>query len=244
MSTHAVQHHPVRVGMRLGVSAHWAWLAAGFVVAFAMPFFLAESRSAFGVVFDVNRDLYYGVHALAVVTLFALWSRSTRYDLAAAVRRRWLLAVGLGLAAAGVMAVMVVRTDDATTRPDGIELVGAVLWRGIVYGVTDGLLLSAFPILVVFAALAGSRLNSRLAGKFVIGIVALFASLGMTAVYHFGYSDFRSDKVAKPLVGDVVWSVPTLVTLNPIGAPIAHAGLHTAAVLHSYETDTFLPPHR
>jgi hypothetical protein len=154
------------------------------------------------------------------------------------------MAVGLGLAAAGVMAVMVVRTDDATTRPDGTELVGAVLWRGVVYGVTDGLLLSVFPILVVFAALAGSQLNQRLAGKVVIGFVALLASLAMTAVYHFGYSDFRSDKVAKPLVGDVVWSVPTLVTLNPIGALIAHAGLHTSAVLHSYETDTFLPPHR
>ena len=244
MSTHAVQHHPVRARLGLRVSPHWAWLGGGFVVAFAIPFFLAEARSVFGVEFEVNRDLYYGVYALAVVTLFALWSRSTGYDLVAAVRRRWLLAVGLGLAAAGVMAVMVVRTDDATTRPDGIELVGAVLWRGVVYGVTDGLLLSVFPILVVFAALAGSQLNQRLAGKVVIGFVALLASLAMTAVYHFGYSDFRSEKVAKPLVGDVIWSVPTLVTLNPIGAPIAHAGLHTSAVLHSYETDTFLPPHR
>ncbi|HEU0246489.1 MAG TPA: hypothetical protein VFR38_05320 [Gaiellaceae bacterium] len=244
MSTHAVRRHPVRAGIRLGVSVHWAWLAGGFVVAFAVPFFLAEARSAFGVVFDVNRDLYYGVYALAVVSLFALWSRSTGYDLVAAMRRRWLLAVSLGVAAAGVMAVMVVRTDDATARPDGIELVGAMLWRGGVYGVTDGLLLSVFPILVVFAAFAGSRLNRSLAGKVVIGFVAVLASLAMTAAYHFGYSDFRSDKVAKPLVGDVVWSVPTLVTLNPIGAPIAHAGLHTAAVLHSYETDTFLPPHR
>ena len=244
MSTQTVLHHPVRAGMRLGVSTHWAWLAGGFVVAFAVPFLLAEGRSAFGVVFEVNRDLYYGVYALAVVTLFALWSRSTGYDLVAAMRRRWLLAVGLGLAAAGVMAVMVLRTDDATTRPDGIELLGAVLWRGVVYGVTDGLLLSVFPILVVFAAFAGSSLNQRLAGKAVIGIVALFASLAMTAAYHVGYSDFRSGKVAKPLVGDIVWSVPTLVTLNPIGAPIAHAGLHTTAVLHSYETDTFLPPHR
>jgi hypothetical protein len=142
-----------------------------------------------------------------------------------------------------VLAVTVVRTDDATARPDGLELVGAVLWRGVVYGVTDGLLLSVFPILVVFAAFAGSRLNRRVAGKVLIGAVALAASLTMTAVYHFGYSDFRSDKVTKPLTGDVIWSVPTLVTLNPIGAPIAHAGLHTSAVLHSYETDTFLPPH-
>jgi hypothetical protein len=75
----------------------------------------------------------------------------------------------------------------------------------------------------------------------VIGAVALIASLAMTAVYHAGYSDFRS---GKPLTGDVVWSVPTLVTLNPVGAPIAHAGLHVSAVLHSYDTDTFLPPHQ
>ena len=41
-----------------------------------------------------------------------------------------------------------------------------------------------------------------------------------------------------------MWSVPTLVTLNPIGAPITHAAMHVTAVLHSYETDVFLPPHR
>ena len=139
---------------------------------------------------------------------------------------------------------MVVRTEDATARPHGLELAGAIAWRGILYGFTDGLLLSVFPILVVFAALAGTRLNGRLAGKVVIGIVALAASLGMTASYHSGYSDFRSEKMTKPLRGDVIWSAPTLLTLNPIGAPIAHAGLHTSAVLLSYETDTFLPPHK
>jgi len=238
MSTHAVGRHARdRVGVRTGLSAHWAWLGGGFVVAFAVPFLLAD-------VLEINRDLFYGLYALAVGGLFALWSRSTGYDLVAAVKRRWFAALVLGLGTGGVMALMVVRTEDATARPDGVELIGALAWRGIVYGVTDGLLLSVFPILAVFAALAGSRLNRRFAGKVVIGLVALAASLGMTAVYHFGYSDFRSDEVAKPLTGDVIWSVPTLVTLNPIGAPIAHAGLHTSAVLHSYETDTFLPPHK
>jgi hypothetical protein len=65
----------------------------------------------------------------------------------------------------------------------------------------------------------------------------------MTGAYHLGYSDFRSGKVRKPMGGDLVWSVPTLVTLNPIGAPIAHAGLHVTAVLHDYDTDLYLPPH-
>jgi D-alanyl-D-alanine carboxypeptidase len=192
---------------------------------------------------EINRDVFYGLYAVAVFGLIGLWAHSTGYDLRAALRRRWPLAVGLGVVCAGVLALMVVRTDDATAGPDGVELVAAVLWRGVLYGVSDALLLSVFPILVVFAAMSHSKLNERVVGKLVIGAVALVASLAMTAVYHAGYSDFRSGKIARPLAGDFVWSVPTLVTLNPIGSPIAHAGLHMSAVLHSYDTDTFLPPH-
>jgi len=118
-----------------------------------------------------------------------------------------------------------------------------VAWRGVVYGLADGLLLSVFPILVVFAAFAGTKLRERRAGKIAIGLAALVASLAMTASYHIGYSDFRSEKVGRALSGDVIWSTPTLLTLNPIGAPIAHAGLHVTAVLNSYETDLFFPPH-
>ncbi|HVR13861.1 MAG TPA: hypothetical protein VMS41_08765, partial [Gaiellaceae bacterium] len=95
----------------------------------------------------------------------------------------------------------------------------------------------------VFAAFAGTRLRQRVAGKVLIGTIAMVASIGITTSYHLGYSDFRSEKVRKPIVGDMVWSAPTLLTLSPLGAPIAHAGLHVSAVLHSYETDTFLPPH-
>jgi hypothetical protein len=75
----------------------------------------------------------------------------------------------------------------------------------------------------------------------VIDVVALAASVKMTGAHYLGYSDFRSEKVRKPMAGDLVWSVPTLVTLNPIGAPIAHASLHVTAVLH--DTDLYLPPH-
>ena len=236
MSTHALgrPHRGVRAG--LAVSSHWGWLALGFLVAFALPFLLTD-------VVGLNRDVFYGVYVLGVVALFAGWARYTGYDLAAALRRRWLPAVGLGVVCAGVLAVMVVRTETATVRPDGATLVGAIVWRGVVYGLTDGLLLSVFPILVVFAAFAGRRTTGRLRGKLTVGAVALLASLAMTAVYHLGYNDFRSGKLRKPVTGDLVWSVPTLVTLNPIGAPIAHVGLHVSAVLHSYQTDTFLPPH-
>ena len=185
----------------------------------------------------------YGIYAAAVLIFFLAWAKSTGQSFAEMLRRRWVLALALGLVFAGVMAFIVLRIEDATARPDAANLVAAVLWRGVVYGLADGLLLSAFPILVVFAAFAGTKLRERWLGKVAIGLAALAASLLMTASYHLGYSDFRSEKVGRAVSGDLVWSVPTLVTLNPVGAPIAHAGLHVAAVLHSYETDLFLPPH-
>jgi hypothetical protein len=113
----------------------------------------------------------------------------------------------------------------------------------MVYGAADGLLLSAFPILRVFAALRDTRLRRRTGGVVAVGAITMAASLAMTAVYHAGYSDFRSDKMRKPASGDLVWSVPTLATLNPIGAPVAHVSLHVGAVVHNRDTDLFLPPH-
>jgi hypothetical protein len=212
------------------------WLGAGLVFGFLVSFVFAD-------VLDLPRDLFYGIYAASVLTFFVAWAKSTRQSFAEMLRRRWVLALALGLAFAGVMAFIVLRTEDATARPDGVDLVAAVLWRGVVYGLADGLLLSAFPILVVFAAFAGTKLRERWVGKIAIGLAALVASVAMTAAYHLGYSDFRSEKVGRAVTGDLVWSVPTLVTLNPIGAPVAHAGLHVSAVLHSYETDLFLPPH-
>ena len=123
------------------------------------------------------------------------------------------------------------------------ELAGAVVWRGLFYGAVDGLLLTAFPIIVVFAALSESRLRRRKRGFAAVAAIALAASLAFTATYHLGYSDFRSAKLRKPVAGDLIWAAPVIATANPIGAPIAHAGLHVAAVTHSYDTELFLPPH-
>ena len=43
--------------------------------------------------------------------------------------------------------------------------------------------------------------------------------------------------------GAALSTAPTLLTLNPIGSMVADAGLHVSAVVHSYDGDTFLPPH-
>ena len=236
MGTHAIERGArTRAHLSTAARQNLAWLVGGLAFAFLVPFAFADTL-------DLPRDVFYGIYVASVLAFFLLWAKATGQALGPMVRRRWMLAVGLGLAAAAIL-VLVVLQKDSTTRPEGIELLGALLWRGVVYGAADGLLLSAFPILAVFAIFEGTRARQRLTGKIAIGLAALLASMVMTATYHLGYSDFRSAKLRQPVAGDVVWSAPTLLTLNPVGAPIAHAGLHVSAVLHSYETDLFLPPH-
>lgn len=215
---------------------HLAWLAGAAAGAFLVPFILADQLG-------LQRDVNYAVYVTAVVSLFLAWARDTRQPVREMVARRWRVAVGLGVIFAAVSAFIAIGAEDSSPHPAGIEFVATLFWRGVVYGAADGLLLSAFPILLVFAALRNSSVRRRAGGLLAVGAVAMVASLAMTAVYHAGYSDFRSDKLRKPMTGDLIWSVPTLATLNPIGAPIAHMGLHVGAVVHNSDTDLFLPPH-
>ena len=110
----------------------------------------------------------------------------------------------------------IVQREPATGHPDGLEFAAAIAWRGVVYGFADGVILSAFPIIAVFSAFEGKRVLERRRGKLAVGALALAVSLLFTAVYHLGYSDFRGEKLRKPLAGDAIWSVPTLVTLSPL----------------------------
>jgi hypothetical protein len=212
------------------------WLVGGMAGSFLVPWVLADRLG-------LQRDLYYGLYVAAVAALFLAWAHDTGQPLRHMLARRRRAAVGLGVIFAAISAFIAARAEHGSPHPGGLTFAAAIAWRGLVYGAADGLLLSAFPILAVFAALRDSRVRRRAGGLAAVGALAMVASLAITATYHVGYGDFRSSKVRKPVTGDLVWSVPTLATLNPIGAPLAHVGLHTAAVVHNYRTDLFLPPH-
>lgn len=191
----------------------------------------------------INRDLYYGIYAAAVFGFFALWLHHAVDRPRRLLTRNWELGFLLGIVFAGGTTAIAL-SEKATPHPHGLRFAAAIVWRGVVYGAADGVLLSVFPILVVFAAFSSRPLRERskraVAG---IGALALAVSLIFTAVYHLGYPDFRGEKLRKPLIGDVTWSAPTLATLSPFGAPLAHIGLHVSAVVHAYDTKTYLPPH-
>lgn len=116
------------------------------------------------------------------------------------------------------------------------------MWRGVVYGAVDALVLAVLPAAVAFTVLRGDRTGVRRKAAFA-GLVVLF-SLLVSATYHLGYSTYRSGELAKPLTGTVMWDLPAVLTGNPAGAVVAHATVHTAAVVHQYYggENHFLPP--
>ncbi len=225
-----------RVARRHGVQAkQWVWLGGGAVLAFLVPFVFAD-------VIGFSRDLYYAIYSVSVFAFFGAWIRASRLNVREFVGRNWKWSVALGLVSGGVLAGIVLK-DAGTSHPHGLTFAAEIVWRGVVYGAADGILLGSFPVLAVFAAIPFMRGREHWRRTLATGALALVTAFAFTAVYHAGYSDFRSGKIGKPMRGTAIWSVPTLLTLNPLGAPIAHIALHISAVTHSYQTDTFLPPH-
>jgi hypothetical protein len=73
-------------------------------------------------------------------------------------------------------------------------------------------------------------------------LASLVMVLIITGAYHLGYEQFREVGVGQPEIGNVIISVPMFATANPAGSVLAHASMHVAATVYSYETDVFLPP--
>jgi hypothetical protein len=46
----------------------------------------------------------------------------------------------------------------------------------------------------------------------------------------------------QPETGNLLISMPMLLSTNPIGAIADHAAMHISAVAHTYETEARLPP--
>jgi hypothetical protein len=215
-------------------SGHLKWIGFAALVGFGSSFL-------FGDVMNLPVDLYYLLYFGSVFIFLSAYIRKTHFNIKEWISRRWGWSVLLGLLF-GAMMVQNVLSRPETEGYTGTYLAWLILWRGVVYGAIDGLLLSSFPWIVTWRAFdVGEK---PLGKKIAFGFLAWLFILAVTTAYHLGYSDFRSKKIIQPNIGNTLISVPTLVTANPIGSPITHAIMHIAAVIHSPKTDLFLPPHR
>jgi hypothetical protein len=215
------------------VARHAAWFAGGSCAAFLMPYVGVS-------VLDLHHDVYYGLYFAATLAMLAAYVRWEHVDVRALFARNWIWSAAIGGLTAVAVARNVVVNSDPTPRPHGPYFVFELLWRGVGYGTIDALLLTAFPCAVAYGMLRGH--TRGVVGRVRFVALTLPMILLITATYHLGYPQFREDGVGQPEVGNTLISVPALLTTNPAGSVVAHAAMHTTAVMHSYETDVYLPP--
>jgi hypothetical protein len=212
---------------------HLAWIMASAMVAFTWSYVFTD-------LLDIPAPLYHGLYFAVVAGLVLLYVRTTRADIHALLRRRLARAVVFGIVV-GLVLVRRVLQDPPSAGASGAWYAWDLVWRGVLYGVVDGVLLSAFPWLVVWRAFDGE--SASLVDRVKLHAVVVVSVVLMTSVSHAGYPEFRGDKLVQANVRSIIASLPTMVSGNPIASPIAHVILHVAAVTHSPTSDLFLPPH-
>ncbi|ALU39150.1 hypothetical protein AS188_04585 [Kocuria flava] len=213
-------------------TAALGWFAAGTVLVFLAPWAGTDLLA-------LDRDLYHLLQFTVLLAFLAAFLARTGAPWGRWLRRRagWSLAVG---ALVSVVAVLNVLRNPPTPRPGGLELVVDVLWRGLVYGTVDAAVLYVFPALVALLLLRGRTAGAGRHLAFA-GLTLLLAVV-VVGAYHLGYPQYQGPALLLPLAGAVQFSVPALVTANPVGAVLAHVSTHVAAVLHENEGTTYLPP--
>jgi hypothetical protein len=148
----------------------------------------------------------------------------------------------LGAAVAGTALARLSRHQPRGPRPQGRRLTATLAWEGVLYGSTEGLLLSVLPVLVTWQGFAAYGWTSGIGRSLVAGIVAMGASLTVIVVHHLGYRGFHNRAALGPvMVGCGLLSLAYLLTASPLAAVGGHIILHTALSLRGTEMPPYAP---
>jgi len=214
-------------------TAQLAWFIAGAALGFLIPYLFSS-------LLGLQHDLYYSIYFALVGLFLTAYVRATGVSVRETLLRSLPLTLIVGVIVGTLVVINVLRTEPVTPHPAGAYFGFELLWRGLLYGSIDALLLTAFPVLVAFRLFGGDIQSLfRHAG---FAVVALVLTVIITAAYHWGYTQYREDGVRGPELGNIILTLPTLIGANPVGTTAAHAAMHVAANLRSYETPLYLPP--
>lgn len=214
-------------------AASWAgsllWLIGLSVAAFAVSWLFANRLRT-------GRFLYVGVLFLVTGALSAGYVAWLGLSAGEVLTTRW----GWGLLAApiaGAFPAFGMTRLPASNRRTGRALGIALVWEGLVYGVAEGVLLSALPAFMTWQ-LVHSLGWGGFGGGLARWTLPVAASIAVIVVHHLGYAEYRNRQLVPISAGCGLLTVGYLVTASVIAPMVGHVLMHTAAILHGTE----LPP--
>ena len=216
----------------------WQDATAAFAIIGVVAFLVTWVVTDLG---HVSRTPYVAILAVTTFGLAAgyiAWSGTSVADL---VTGGWVRGILGGLVTA-TLVVPLVRRLPAERRPEGSQLVGRLLWDGIVYGTAEGVLLATLPVLAVWQATEALGWTDTARANAGSGALAVVGALFVILVHHLGYRQFRARTsrrvLAGALVGCGLQALAFLLTGNVLAPVVAHIVLHAQLTLRGNE----MPP--
>ena len=190
---------------------------------------------------EVSRTPYVAVLTLMTLALSADYIASSGTSVTDLVTAGWVWGILGGLVAAAVVTPLV-RRLPAGPRPEGSQLVGRLLWEGVVYGFAEAVLLATLPVLAIWQATEALGWTDTAWAEVGSGVLAVVGALFVILVHHLGYREFRARAASKmlggALVGCGIQALAFLLTGNVLAPIVAHIVLHGQLTLRGIE----MPP--
>jgi hypothetical protein len=185
-------------------------------------------------VLNVSRELFVLFYAIGAGILAFMFVRKEGTGLGAAARAFSGRAAVVTVITAGLL-IATVLAQPGAPRAEGGRLVFELAWDGVVYGATDGVLLTVIPMVAVLGPRGPARWTSH--------ALAMLVSVAVFVIYHLGFPEFRGVTLGGPIVAGFVFGAAYLASRNPLVPVLAHIAMHVAAVLHGPAGTAQLPPH-
>lgn len=211
--------------------SHLGWFIAAAALGWALTAFFSAGM-------DLPRDPFLPPYILGIGLFLYFYFRTHRFDWTT-LRSRPLLSVILALIGIAFM-VFSVHRQPSSARPQGFALAFDIVWSGIAYGATDAIFMSIFPVLAIYRWLGHTVGDVR---RSMTGLLAIVASVVITATTHLGYTEYTASNAISPIIGNTIMTILYIVSANPLVAIVVHVAMHIAAVLHGAATTMQLPPH-
>ncbi len=219
---------------------HWQaqliWIVAAGVIGFADSWL-------FSGVLEMSRNWWLVIHVSVVAAVVYSYARWAGIDVLSVARRHWVAGVVVGAVVVALITFLIVRTQTASPRDQGLTFVWDIVWLGVVYGTADALLLNVLPVYAVWQASKELGHADSWTGKIGTLAVAMVASMLVTVMYHAGFSEFQSTQIIEPIKGNAIVTIGYLLSGNPITAIFGHIALHVSSVVHGITSTVSLPPH-
>ena len=220
---------PVPVGPAPWVGS-LLWLAALAAVSFAVSW-VAANRMA------MRRTPYVAVLTLVAAVTSIGYVAWLGVGVGALLTSRWVWGLVAAPLAAAFLAVGMTRLP-VVRRLTGRRLGVALLWEGVVYGIAEGVLLSALPALMTWQAVHSLGWDG--AGGAVARLtLPLAASVAVIVVHHLGYWEYRNRLLGPIALGCGLLTAGYLVSASVLAPTLGHVVSHVTGLVHGAE----LPPH-